>query len=77
MQSNAGGGDDYVPVHTNGHKPPRPSYPGENLLKGFCMSQSMGSKLVIGFRVVVIRAIINDNYILLSPSGLIEELNGE
>lgn len=31
VQSNAGGDDDYVPVHTNGHKLPRPSYPGENI----------------------------------------------
>lgn len=27
--NNPDGDDDYVPVHTNGHKPPRPSYPGE------------------------------------------------
>ncbi|XP_052754182.1 serine proteinase stubble-like isoform X3 [Galleria mellonella] len=27
-QNNGDGGDDYVPVHTNGHKPQGPSYPG-------------------------------------------------
>lgn len=34
--NNAGGDDDYVPVHMSGHKPQKPSYPGEiNFVKEF------------------------------------------
>lgn len=47
-QNNGDMDDDYVPVHINGHKPQRPSFPGEKF--------HLGSNLPLGLKVWALMA---------------------